>query len=181
MKKILRVLAVAVFSIILVAGTAMAIPINGSISFGGNATIDFAIPSATQFTSFSSVITGNGSTGDYFGIPSAIPTTFTPFAFSATSVVPLWTLTTGGVTYSFDATSINVAQSSSPLLLSVWGDGIANISGGGFDPSPGEWSITTQGGQTTVTFSSYTAVPEPASMLLLGLGLLGIGLVSRKK
>ena len=178
MKKIFVVLATLVFGMVFL-GSAMAIPINGTIYFNGSADLDFAIPNATKmtFSTWDDVETSAGATGDYSSIVSGTATTFQDFSFADPGVVPLWTLTANSITYSFDATSINVSQGYLPAppttpFLSAWGVGTAYIVGAGsFDPTPGVWSITTQGNTATLSFSSFTTVPEPATLLSIGLGL----------
>ena len=54
----------------------------------------------------------------------------------------------------------------------------------GFDQTPGSWNLSAQleTGQVTATYSaSSIVVPEPGSLALIGLGLLGLGFVGRRK
>jgi len=175
MKKGFLVL-VALVSVMVFAGSGWALMTNGTINFTGSTVLDADIPNATTFVSYINTRTAPAITGDYAVIPADTPTTFTSFTFGGptpdSGVIPLWTLTYESTIYQFDATTINSSQTATPQLLSVWGQGIAKISG--YDDTPGTWVITSQGNNTTVSFSSYTSVPEPATMLLLGFGLLGI-------
>lgn len=62
--------------------------------------------------------------------------------------------------------------------------GTGTITAVGFDPTPGTWLFSTQNGRTTVTFSASTqidAVPAPAAIGLLGLGLIGLGAAARRR
>ena len=81
----------------------------------------------------------------------------------------------GGVTYSFAADNFTVA-SQSDTFLNILGKG--TLSATGFDDTAGSWSftMTTQGSQ--FGWSSAT-VPEPGTILLFGLGLIGMGLSAR--
>jgi hypothetical protein len=184
MKK--RFLLIVVTVITVLCGTcflATADMINGTIDFTGVASTDSGLATATQFTGFSGVEVALAS-GDYAGTLGD-SVTFAPFSLTAASVAPLWMIVDSGYTYSFNATSVDVTRGSIGNLafLAVGGNGTAYISGNGssFDPSPGVWSITTQGTGSRFTFSSTAQVPEPATLLLLGLGLCGVGLTRARK
>jgi len=157
-----------------------ATPISGSINFNGEATTNTGnLGSATSFSSIVGAIVVPAETGNYSGIAIVTPVTFTPFSFTAAGVTPLWTLTVGGVTYSFNATSI-VVSNQNANFLNLQGTGIASITG--FQDTAGSWSITdtSVGGSPTFTFGAATtvsSVPDAGTtVLLIVLGLAGVGL-----
>ncbi len=173
-----------VVAALLLAGvSAQAQGISGTIQFSGGALLDNPdLGLATQFLSIYGP-TGPGSspgviaateTGNYVGIANGTPAAFTPFTFSpaASSVIPLWTLTVGGNTYSFNATSVQVAFQNSDFL-DIAGTGTAFITG--MTPTTGTWSITDTGGDGSVpvfTFGAATQVgsvivPEPSTLAIL--------------
>jgi hypothetical protein len=96
------------------------------------------------------------------------------------SVTPFFTLT-DGVTFSL--TSITFIDRSVSGILGFKGTGTfsGNIGGVAFDPTPGQFSFSTQGGQSTTFSASTLAVPEPGTWALMLLGFGGIGLAMRRR
>ena len=159
--------------------------INGTIGFVGTFSTDnnADFTSATAFTSFSGLTFG-AATGDYAPLSSFPATssvylsTFTPFSFAATSVSPLWTVVNLGITYSFDATSVNVTTTQNSIIAQ--GNGIASITGK--DSTLGTWIITgnSAGGQA-LTFSASSAVPDGGmTAVMVGLGFIGMSFFARR-
>ena len=109
---------------------AYAVPIHGEISFAGSYSIDNAnLNLATKFNSFTTVTVGDGPIGDYAGTAGQ-PVTMQGFTFSpfSSAVVPLWTFTVGGTTYSFDLDALSIDfRSTKALALS--GSGVAHVTG----------------------------------------------------
>src|ERR1700683_4789755 len=118
--------------------TAKALPsISGDINFDGIATTNTGnLATATSFTSISGVSVVPVEDGTYTGTTGA-PATFTPFSFSAASVTPLWTFTWGGITYTFNATSVTVVTQIKGFL-NLQGSGWATATG--YANTAGTWS-----------------------------------------
>lgn len=168
-----------------------AIPINGSVEFLGSAT-----PSGTSLGPAVSVHFNDpwhtlAGTGIYVGIPSGVSSTFTDFSFTGDgssaaligSVTPLWTFSTGGVTYSFDLLHLSNGHTE-PGSMSFVGTGMAHATG--FDDTFA--TIALQGSGTNFAFDISTStttsigrVPEGgATVALLGIALLGIVTLRRQ-
>ena len=152
--------------------------IEGSISFVGNATTDgSSIATATEFTSISAKVATDS--GDYALVPSlggptpgitiltstGVRNVMTDYSFnpSQNTVTPLWAFTTGGVTYSFDATTLTAVFDDGTWNISGLGDAL--ISGGGTDyaVTPGSWSATVSDSHTAFNFGSQEDPPSPAT------------------
>jgi hypothetical protein len=140
--------------------------------------------SATGFASVSGATVQGIGVGSYAGVSVGTAATFTPFSFNALTVTPLWTFNFGGLTYSFDATSVVVdLQNNTFIDLSGTGLAVITKTGGGsagFTTTAGTWSfVGTQQGRSSATWASAASAPEGgATSVLIGLGLAGICLFS---
>jgi hypothetical protein len=128
--------------------------------------LNFVQASVGPYAGFEGAVTS--TTGDFNSV-LAFGVNLTDFNFADASVIPLWQI--GG--NSFDLTSFSVTQSATEVSIS----GTGTFHFAGFDDTPGTFEFTSQtagGVGPTFSFSATDiAVPEPTSMMLLGLGFLG--------
>jgi hypothetical protein len=130
--------------------------IEGSLSFVGVPVLNGPAGSATAITNFSSDTVTSSAPGNYAGLGGLVAG-WSPFAFApaVVPVVPLWTFSTNGLTYSFDATSVQL-DFQNTNFINIYGSGIAHLTG--YADTPGTWSIGISQIRSSYTFVASTSV-----------------------
>ena len=187
-KKINKLLAALVVTSLASLAAVNGAAINGDIHFkNGTATLDAAGASATTISSFTDVQTNQTvSTGDYASVTDSSVVTvknldFESIGWSGAKVIEdFWTFTdsVSSKTYSFDlATITSSSWNGSAVII----NGTGTASGTGFDSYAGTFQLSTSGGDTNISFSSVTSVPDSGTTTaLLGLSMLGLAGAARR-
>ncbi len=182
------------FCLLILSGSAAAIAITGTINIGGGSKV-FTNSTHTSATglNFNCGASCGGSvnlfpapTGSFAGLGglSTMPgggLTLYNFLFSNIPSQTIWSISSGGMVYSFSLSSVQIVGGNTGNFstLALTGTGIFSITGGStaYTPTAGNWIYT----QSGASFSSQSAasVPEPGTIALVGLGLIGIGTIRR--
>lgn len=163
---------------------ANASPITGSIGFNGTPVFNSSpISGATGVTGYTFAYVAPGQqTGDYASVPNFTGVTFAPFSFSDATIAPLWSFSSGGLAYTFNATSVTANYDSVTNLWNLGGQGLAKITG--FEDTVGTWNFSAGNQGASYTFLSNAAMKVPdagSSALLVIVGLTVFGLAARRR
>jgi len=117
------------------------------------------------------------------------PASFTSFLFTTAPITPLWSVTYGGIAYSFNlgSTPLTESYNSSTGVLGLAGVGTLFAVGGtpstSYTPTAGTFNFSSQNGNPAaqISFSASSAVPIPAALFFVAPALAGVFGFSRRK
>lgn len=141
--------------------------------------LDFTASATPGFVGSNFIVVGG--LGDFAALGGLLGTLadfqFSP-ALSPSPLDPLWSV--GGFTFIADSVSVDDQDANTLTLRAI---GKISDGAGGADDTPGIWdfSLNQTSGSLSFSFSTATNVPEPATLALFGAGLLGLGMVRRRK
>lgn len=178
MKKFIQLLLAT--SLLALSGVASALPITGSIIFGGDLTYDFNT-NAVDILGDDALVTA-APTGGFSSVAYGAIATYNDFSYDPLSVATgtLWSV--GG--FSFVLNQISTITETTDIYgntsLFLAGSGLFSSTNAKLDDTAGSWTFSADGRGSRFAFSS-TNVPEPSIALLLGAGLIGFGFARKAR
>jgi len=180
MKKILTLSLFALAAAMAVGTDARATLIDGNITFIGGVVLDNAVFSnATGVSGFTnaSVLSVDGNFVPWVADGDAVTFPAT-WLFESGPVAPFWSV--GGFSFNLTSSSVSLRNATGIVV-----DGSGWITGNGFEETAGLWSFSTNtfaaGGKFSFSAASTSVPDNGASIVLLGLGLVGVGAVARRR